>query len=517
MFPGVAVSLLLGNVFYGWQAKRLAAREGRDDVTALPYGINTPSLLIYVFAVMAPEYARTGDPAAGWRAGLVACFGSGVIELLGAVVAGPVRRWTPRAALLATLAGIAVGFISMSFALGIYGRPLIGLVPMVVVLAAMLSGVRFPGGVPGGLLAVAAGTGVAWLATAAAQVTPLGEAAWMKTSLMDPEAVRSSMQTVGLYLPRWCGGELWAGLSDPDRWLSMVTVILPMGLFNLVGSLQNLESAEAAGDTYAAGPSLAANGLGTIAASLFGSCFPTTIYIGHPGWKSLGSGAGYSILNGVAVTLLCAFGLVGLLGAVVPIEAGAAIILWIGVVITAQAFSAVPKEHYPAVALALFPAIAAFGATVFIGTVSEAGGKTIAEMLTANAGQLVNGFLVHGLLLMERGFIFTCVVWGAIAVALREQRFRTAAVWCGIAAALTFLGMMHSYVLPEAAPNTPDSLWRFQSPPTTGGPPAASAAWRADDVAAAYLAAAGLLLLPGRRRRGGPGSPLAESPAAAPR
>ena len=32
ILPGVAVSLLLGNLYYGWQARRLARAEGRSDV-----------------------------------------------------------------------------------------------------------------------------------------------------------------------------------------------------------------------------------------------------------------------------------------------------------------------------------------------------------------------------------------------------------------------------------------------------------------------------------------------------
>src|SRR4029078_6214404 len=70
ILPGAAVSILIGNLFYAWQAHRLAARTGRSDVTALPYGINTPSLLVYIFFVMAPAYARTKDPAFAWRMGL---------------------------------------------------------------------------------------------------------------------------------------------------------------------------------------------------------------------------------------------------------------------------------------------------------------------------------------------------------------------------------------------------------------------------------------------------------------
>ena len=71
--------------------------------------------------------------------------------------------------------------------------------------------------------------------------------------------------------------------------LPYLSVIVAMGLFNVLGSLQNIESAEAAGDPCVrkTRPSLMINGLGSIAAALFGSAFPTTIYIGHPGWKSL--------------------------------------------------------------------------------------------------------------------------------------------------------------------------------------------------------------------------------------
>src|SRR5436309_2044967 len=54
ILPGAAVSLLIGNLFYAWQAHRLAARTGRTDVCALPYGINTPSVFGHVFLVMLP-------------------------------------------------------------------------------------------------------------------------------------------------------------------------------------------------------------------------------------------------------------------------------------------------------------------------------------------------------------------------------------------------------------------------------------------------------------------------------
>ncbi len=155
-----------------------------------------------------------------------------------------------------------------------------------------------------------------------------------------------------------------------------MSVIVPMGLFNVLGSLQNIESAEAAGDRFSTSASLGVNGLATIAASLFGSCFPTTIYIGHPGWKALGARAGYSTLNGLVVTAICLTGTVSLISSLIPIEAGMAIVLWIGIIITAQAFQTTPRQPCAGrCRSACFPAIAAWGLTVVQGAFLVAGGN----------------------------------------------------------------------------------------------------------------------------------------------
>src|SRR5512142_559802 len=121
ILPAAAVSILVGNLFYAGQAKALARRTGRDDVCALPYGINTVSLFGHVFLVMLPaklaaEAAGAADPVrVAWQAGLVACLGSGAIELGCSVFAERIRQATPRAALLSTLAGIALTFIALGF------------------------------------------------------------------------------------------------------------------------------------------------------------------------------------------------------------------------------------------------------------------------------------------------------------------------------------------------------------------------------------------------------------------
>lgn len=523
ILPGAAVSILFGNLFYAWQALRLAKQTGRNDVTALPYGINTPSLLVFVFFVIKPTFDKTGDAEAAWRAGLLACLGSGLIEFFGAFVAGQIRRSTPRAALLSTLAGIAIGFISMTFALQIFNKPLIALLPLGIVLVGLFSRVQLPLGLPSGLIAVVVGTTAAWLMVPIGQIQGIPD--WATYGAQSPGAVIASLEAIQLRLPVWCGAAIQTGFKEIQNWVPFLSVVIPMGLFNVVGSLQNIESAEAAGDQYATAPSMAINGIGTIAAACFGSCFPTTIYIGHPGWKALGARSGYSTLNGLVITALSFYGLIGLVSAIIPIEAGAGIVLWIGIIITAQAFRATPAEHAPAVAIGLFPAIAAWGATVVMGAFGIAGGKNLREVITppvvvaptsdtesqgekapvvASARPVVevNGFLVHGLLLMERGYIFTCMILAAACACLIDRKFKAAALWMSAAGLCSWLGLMHAYQVYEVPFGAAlDYLFRFVKPVE------GAFLYRADDIAIGYLLCAIFFLVIDRWAQGQPVEP----------
>ncbi|MBI5735867.1 MAG: regulator, partial [Mycolicibacterium neoaurum] len=42
VLPALGVALILGNLYYTFLARRLAKRENRSDVTALPYGPSVP-------------------------------------------------------------------------------------------------------------------------------------------------------------------------------------------------------------------------------------------------------------------------------------------------------------------------------------------------------------------------------------------------------------------------------------------------------------------------------------------
>jgi adenine/guanine/hypoxanthine permease len=438
ILPGAAISILIGNFFYTWQARRLARETGREDVTALPYGINTVSLFAFIFFIMLPVVHETKDPVWAWKVGLVACFLSGVIEIAGAFIAESVRRVTPRAALLSALAGIAITFISMDFTFKIFAQPRVALVPMAVIFVAYFSHQRLPLGLPGGMIAIAVGTGLGWA---------LG--------IMNSEAIAFHSS---LSLPTFTGASLWEALTHP-AFLNYFSVIFPMGIFNVVGSLQNIESAEAAGDRFRTFPSLMANGIGSVVAALFGSVFPTTIYIGHPGWKRLGARSGYSALNGVFISLLCLTGSIQSVLGIIPLEAGIGILLYIGIIIVAQAFQETPRAHAPAVALGIVPALAGW-ALLMIETGLRAAGTSLFQVGLAKFNQ--ESVAIHGVISLERGFIFTSMILSAIGVALIERKFAHAAAWSMAAALLSAFGIIHAY---ELGPRGITSRFGFMAAP----------------------------------------------------
>lgn len=467
ILPGAALSILAGNLFYAWQAWRVARRENRDDVTAMPYGINTVSLFAFIVFIMAPIYRQTQDATLAWKAGVFACFISGIMELIGAFAGDFLRRHTPRAALLSALAGIAIAFLALSFVFQIYATPALGLLPMLLILVCYGSKLKLPLGLPAGFVAVVVGTALAWILRAAG---------------LAPAAPPPSNVAIGFHPPQWAGGDLFGFLFSKTGW-SYMAVIFPMGLFNIIGSLQCLESAEAAGDRFPTRPSLLANGVGSIMAACFGSPFATTIYIGHPGWKAMGARWGYSWLNGAAICGIALFGIIGEVLRSVPLEVTLGILLWIGLVITAQAFQASPQPHALAVAAGLIPALAAW-LLVQVQTTLQVAGTDLASTVDKFAPDLY----IRGVIALSQGFLITSIIYAAVMAYVIDRKFKHAAAWLLAAAVFSAVGLIHAYKL-------------------TAGGVENYFAWftAAPDFAVVYLVGAVLLWVIGITRKSGEG------------
>ena len=429
ILPALGIALPIGNLFYGYLAWQLAKREGRSDVTALPYGPSVPHMFICVFVVMLPTYLKTKDPLLAWEAGLAWAFVIGVIILCGAFVGPTVRKYTPRAAMLGALAGISIAFISMRPAFQSWQVPWLSFISLGIILISWCARVRLPGGVPGGLAAVLVGTVLAWIVTFTG-IEPV----------MNAHAVIASLGKFGIH-PPIPSLHFLAGLKDIGP---LLVTAVPLGIYNFTEGMNNVESAAAAGDEYNLRKVLLADGIGALAGAVLGSPFPPAVYIGHPGWKSVGGRIGYSMATGFGVGAVCFLGLVAVLLAVVPLVSILPILLYIGLVIGAQAFEATPARHAPAVILALLPNVAEWAHGQVDGALSAAG--TSAEKVGA-AALAAHGIIYQGMQLFGGGATLAGMVLGAIAVFIIDRRFDRASLFALIGAVLAFFGFINGTAL----------------------------------------------------------------------
>jgi len=186
---------------------------------------------------------------------------------------------------------------------------------------------------------------------------------------------------------------------------------------------------------------LLADGIGAVVGAFLGSPFPPAVYIGHPGWKAVGGRIGYSLATGVCVAVVCWLGLTALLLAIIPLVAILPILLYIGLVIGAQAFQASPARHAPAIVLALLPNIANWAQTQVDTALSVAGVNATPELQAklSDSGAII----YHGMARFGGGATLAGLMLGAIAVFIIDRNFRMATIFALGAAVLAFFGLIH--------------------------------------------------------------------------
>jgi AGZA family xanthine/uracil permease-like MFS transporter len=427
ILPATGMMLFLSTLYYAWLAYRLAKRTGRNDVCALPSGTSVPHMFVVTFVIMLPIAAKTGDPVKGWEAGLTWVFIQSFVLMAGGFVAPIIRKITPRAALLGTLAGVSIAFISMRPAQDMFITPMIGVTCFAIILASWFGGVRYFGGVPAGLVAITVGCIIAWGST-------LFGLNW---GGMSPAGFSQAFSSFGFSFPTPAVSHVFAGFEFIG--VILVTAI-PFGIYDLVEAMDNVESASVAGDSFPTTRVLTADGVVSLIGCLMGNPFINAVYIGHPGWKAMGGRIGYSAATGIMVILLSWFGIISVMMALIPVVAISPILLYIGMLIGAQAFQENPRSHAPAIILALTPHIAAWGKLQIDNSLAAAGTNAAAIGLDKLAQ---TGVLYKGLEVLGGGAILAGLILGAIGVFIIEREFMKAAYFAAAGAILTFFGFIH--------------------------------------------------------------------------
>ena len=418
--PGIGCALLFGNIWYAMMAAKLSTTTGREDHTALPYGINTPAGFLTVYMVMlplcfdAPQPARTRDPRrqtrdrappspaapaavpppclhpatpssrnspdnpftkgknpeefaqAAFQGACLANLVGGAFEVIGIVLAEPLRKHLPKAALYAPICGVGFIWLGYSPLIDVMREPLIGFLPLALCFTGFFAcrgaGV-YTRNIPTALLIFGRGRILWWLGlarwdteTRVGDGGDLNQREWMVKTL-------ERMWDLTGGKNNWSPGIALAGTLS----LRAVAIQIPIAIASFIETVENVEAAasvegttvidgkvlELKPDCYNVKEAMLADGLGTMFGALCGAVMPTTVYIGHRRHKSTDARWLYSMLNGLVFFILMMSGLMGVIFyAIDPVSIGV-ILIAVGLMIVQSSMELSASRHYPALLIGI--------------------------------------------------------------------------------------------------------------------------------------------------------------------
>jgi AGZA family xanthine/uracil permease-like MFS transporter len=182
--------------------------------------------------------------------------------------------------------------------------------------------------------------------------------------------------------------------------------------------------------------------LATLVAALCGGVIQTTPYIGHPAYKAMGGRAAYTLATALFVGGAGVLGYFGFLYVLIPKPTVFPILVFIGLEITAQSFGATPRRHYPAVAIACVPALAALALLYVDNLMGDPALLAAGISLEKLQPTLREDIMITRIL--ANGFIVTSLLWASALAALIDRRLHLAATWFLLAGVLGLFGIIHS-------------------------------------------------------------------------
>lgn len=417
LVPGYALGFFVGSMGLTWLGVSLRKREGRQDVTAHPYGNNVPAIIAYTLAIILPVYLQSHDPMQAWQAGAAAVVWTGLIKLAAAPFAGAIRRFIPVPASMTVFGAAMYSYLALVLLQRIFDNPVVGIIALAIVATAALARVPITSWRIPPFLAV-------W-------IVPL-------TVGLAIGYVHPVWQGMKPILPFAASPGILHGLVMTIPYLS---VIVPMTIYHVLQDIAAVEGATTLGDDVDARKVVAWDGIGTLTCGLAGSVVTPIVYAMHPPYKALGGRISYSLWAPIIFLLIVMSGLTLFIASLFPWSILGAMIAFITVGVGHATFHRVNEKYYRAVLLGLVLPAGAVVAAAINSALPALKLSAANPEVQAALNRSIYWSSVQGL---SNGFLFLVLVMAALITEMIDRNFSRASMWCLVAAAFSWLGLMHS-------------------------------------------------------------------------
>jgi AGZA family xanthine/uracil permease-like MFS transporter len=226
-------------------------------------------------------------------------------------------------------------------------------------------------------------------------------------------------------------------------------VLIPVQIYNFIETMNNVESAESAGDEYNVAVCQVTDGVGTMIGALFGSPFPTTVYIGHPAYSAMKARCGYVLGVGIVFFLTATFGLLAFLSNLIPLSAAAPILVFVAISLISHSTTSVKKTHIIAIIIAMMPHVSSFVMVKWgsmMGALHDVGIENLTDPVMV-AAMSQQGAHLLGHQALSQGAIITGLIWGSIVANVIDAQFKHAGWFSVVAGLMAAVGILHSSTL----------------------------------------------------------------------
>jgi AGZA family xanthine/uracil permease-like MFS transporter len=139
--------MLWGNLYYAYMARKIAFKEQRGDVCAMPYGICTPGAFAFIYVIISPTYyscLRSRDKIycreLAWYVALASNFFTGLVLLFLCIFGEFIRKNTPSVALLTSISGIGFAILALNEYLPVAEVPMVAFIPFAIIMLGYFGG-----------------------------------------------------------------------------------------------------------------------------------------------------------------------------------------------------------------------------------------------------------------------------------------------------------------------------------------------------------------------------------------
>ncbi|GHF30444.1 hypothetical protein GCM10017044_27280 [Kordiimonas sediminis] len=427
IIPGAIVGILFGNLIMVWVAKRSAARTGNTSITSIPMGLDLPTIFGMVFFILGPVYLANletlGEIAAAekaWHLGMACALWMAIFKGIFSFFGRAMQQELPQTALIGSMAGIAIVWLGAEALLGVLVLPEVGIVSLIVMAFALISGHRLPFNLPGAVLAILAGT-VLYYVLAFAGVGN----GYVVTET--PDLVPA--------LPTFTLAGFGVLLGESTNYLG---IVIPFALLIAASSVNVVAGAKIVGDEYDPALVVRLDSLTTVISAVCGGVVQTTPYFGHPTYKRMGAQTNYALGAAGIITVGGFLGVIAFASLMIPTAVLKPILVVVASDIVRLAFTGSDVRHAPAFLFAVAPGILNYAYS----KVTELYSKLEASVTSTLSSDWLANYALLGA--MANGYVLVSLVWGAFMVWIIDRRLVRAGVTAFSAAILTLFGVIHS-------------------------------------------------------------------------